>query len=1276
MLKKYFIWLYRFSLIALAAMLLVMSVSIIALRYFILPNIAQYQADIVQAISQTLGQKVEIGSIQASWQGLNPSIRLSQVDIYDQQNRVALSLKQIDSTLSWWSIPLLEPRLGKLIIYQPELNIRREADGQIFIAGISLSGPSQDAFPNWLLRQNEILVIDADVIWQDALRQAPEIRLTQLNLKIENPAWDSLRGHHRFALKALPSAVSQQMIDIRGNLFGRKVSDWQHWHGKLYADIQQAELSEIKQWIDLPLMIHAGFGDSRVWLSFDDAAIERVAGQVDIQQLSAQLPYQSQPTQLNRLAGKLLWEQRRNGQWIEASNLQLLTPEQLNMKKGYFSLLQSQKNQQAYYQGKLSLDEFQLETVDKLIPYLPIDEQLANQIKQASPVGKLSNLYLEWRNTPQSIEHYALKTDFSDLGLEPIEQFDVPGFQHLTGNISMNEKSGVLQLNSQHITLYMKQVLRYGLPVDYLRGKVIWRHEQDKFNVHLSKLELGTPHTAGEVEGYINYDERNGAAFDLTSNFPHADVKFSKLYLPYILSKEVLDWIDTSVLDGQAEDVRMVLKGKLADFPFVDNRKGIFRITGKAHDVILDYATGWPMLSAVKMNMLFEGKRMELFISEAKSLNNKISNTKITIPDLLVAENDLDIKGEVSGNLQDQLLFANTSPINAWLGGASQGLRASGTGKLLMQVHIPLYHQENSKYSGKYSLQNASLSADNLPELTQINGDINLADGVLSSQNLRLNLFDAPVQIAMNTDKAKTVQISARGKINEAGLRRALGITLANSISGSTDWQGRASISDKRLEFSINSNLQGLALQLPAPLNKAANESMSFSLERKYTAANQDLIQFNLGNAINGKFARSLQNGVGKIDKGEIGVNVVAEIPSQKAFNLKAQLNHLDLDDWLVLFEKPDGQKDNAVKLPFDHLDISADSFDLFDKRLNNFKLSAQLNANAWLLGLNSDEIKGSVRWVPQGAGKILANLSQLTWPQDTPDKRQRDKTIKQLDMKYPDLDINAENFELNKKKFGRLELVAREQNGNWMINRLLLKNPDGVLNANGQWNNWKSKQTTAMYFNWQISDIGKTFKRLNYADTIKGGNAQLSGQLSWAGSPHEFDLPNLAGSLQLEANKGQILKVEPGVGRLFSVISLQNLPRRLTLDFKDLFSSGFVFDKITADIDIKQGIMRSNNFKMEGPTAGVEIKGETDLDKETQHLYVKVRPYITDALSLAAFAGGPAVGAAAYIAQKVLKNPLDKIAESEYEIVGTWSNPLEIDDKPAPVKPPSGIVR
>ncbi|NBO10090.1 MAG: TIGR02099 family protein, partial [Methylophilaceae bacterium] len=305
--------------------------------------------------------------------------------------------------------------------------------------------------------------------------------------------------------------------------------------------------------------------------------------------------------------------------------------------------------------------------------------------------------------------------------------------------------------------------------------------------------------------------------------------------------------------------------------------------------------------------------------------------------------------------------------------------------------------------------------------------------------------------------------------------------------------------------------------------------------------------------------------------------------------------------------------------------------------------------------------------------GKITANLNTLVMPDATPDavKKTDNAPAKQLNIKYPALDIAAENFEINKKKMGRLELQAKEQFGNWGIDKLRIINPDSVLSANGEWNNWKKKPNTMIRFNWEINDVGKALKRLNYGDTIKGGSAEISGQLKWAGSPHEFDIPNLAGTLKLDAKKGQILKIESGVARLFSVLSLQNLPRRLTLDFKDMFSSGFVFDKITADVNINRGIMHSDNFKMEGPTAKVEIKGDTDLDKETLHLHVRATPYISDTLSLAAFAGGPAVGAAAYITQKILKDPLNKIAENEYEIVGTWSDPQEREFKAtSPSKP------
>jgi uncharacterized protein YhdP len=195
---------------------------------------------------------------------------------------------------------------------------------------------------------------------------------------------------------------------------------------------------------------------------------------------------------------------------------------------------------------------------------------------------------------------------------------------------------------------------------------------------------------------------------------------------------------------------------------------------------------------------------------------------------------------------------------------------------------------------------------------------------------------------------------------------------------------------------------------------------------------------------------------------------------------------------------------------------------------------------------------------------------------------------------------------------------------------------------------------------------------RFELPDTVKGGKAQIEGRLSWAGSPNEFDIARLYGNLSFEANNGQVLKVQPGVGRLFGLLTLQSLPRRLSLDFKDLFSDGFAFDKISATAKIGNGIVRSDNFFMTGPAAEAKIKGETNLKTETQDLRIKVTPHVSDSLSLAALVGGPIVGAAAFVAQKILKDPFNKIAATDYIISGTWDNPIELksdnDDAKKPI--------
>jgi uncharacterized protein YhdP len=209
------------------------------------------------------------------------------------------------------------------------------------------------------------------------------------------------------------------------------------------------------------------------------------------------------------------------------------------------------------------------------------------------------------------------------------------------------------------------------------------------------------------------------------------------------------------------------------------------------------------------------------------------------------------------------------------------------------------------------------------------------------------------------------------------------------------------------------------------------------------------------------------------------------------------------------------------------------------------------------------------------------------------------------------------------------------------------------------------------MEVNADVNDIGRYFARLKLPQGIKGGSARVQGQLSWSGSPQVVDWPTLSGELRLEAKKGQFLKVEPGIGKLIGVISLQALPRRVALDFRDVFSEGFAFDVISGTAAITRGVARTGDFSMAGTSARVQMKGEINLAGETQRLDVKVVPSVSESVALGAAIVNPAVGIATLLAQKALKDPISEMVAFEYEVSGTWADPMVMKKKRERATPP-----
>ena len=483
------------------------------------------------------------------------------------------------------------------------------------------------------------------------------------------------------------------------------------------------------------------------------------------------------------------------------------------------------------------------------------------------------------------------------------------------------------------------------------------------------------------------------------------------------------------------------------------------------------------------------------------------------------------------------------------------------------------------------------------------------------------------------------------------------------------------------LDAKIQSNLVGIAIDLPPPFNKPASQSVLFTLDKKQQSPSYDSINIAYGNMISAKLLRTEQAGQLVIERGDIGVNMPAEISSQIGLSVHGKLDYVNADDWLAIFNQSPKNTD-TTPLKINKANVAIQKFDVFGRSLNALKVTAQPNNTGLKMAIESQEITGDAEWQAVSnqhtSGKIIARLKNLTIPDNTENKAKEAKTeaskndIRKLANGYPALDVTADNFQLGNKKLGNLTLNAFENNDDWVIQKLNISNPDSTLVADGTWQNWTRNPNTSLNFVLKADSIGKALKRFGQPDAVRGGIAEVAGQLKWAGSPHEFDTTSLSGNFKLEASKGQILKVQPGVGRLFGLLSLQSLPRRLSLDFRDLFNDGFAFDKISANAKIDNGVLRSDDFFMTGPAAEAKIKGETNLKTETQNLRVQVIPHVSDSLSLAALAGGPIVGAAAFVAQKILKDPFNKIASSEYVITGTWDNPKEIESEKNEANKPS----
>lgn len=1341
------------------------AVLFLGLRYFVLPNIDRFKPQIEQLASQSLGRQVKVERISASWDGVSPQLALTNMVIHDQAGQPALAVPQLRATISWVSLLLANLHFAKLEIEQPSLDIQRDMQGRLLVAGFVIDtqkkGDGKEL--DWLLSQRNILIHHGALRWVDQLKQIPDASLSDINFSLNNQ-W----RHHRFGLRATPPVNLSAPLDVRGDfqhpVFAKKISDFSTWSGELYTSLQNADLGAIKTYINYPIDLKSGKGALQTWTTMDKGRIAEFTADVRLNDVVGRFRPDLPLLDMEKVSGRVVASEKvslsrqyfpfltvfqgQTGHSIALLDFAMQTREGISLPattiRENFYPAEKGKPEKVELYAKL-LD---LQTLANFAEHLPLPNDQRRMLVDFAPKGQLKEFSASWQGSFPDVSAYQVSGQFVNLSMNPLAPQvaraktastparaalpAIPGFDNLSGSLDANDQGGHFKIDSSSLTLQSPGYLVDPvLPFQKLVMAARWQFlPQDQLALDVENLEFEQDGSRGSLSGrhVVSLQSKPGEGageIDVKGTLTGFDLKQIKRYLPTSMKEDLRTFLVTALLDGHIDDAQFLIKGDLNNFPFGGKEvkpgvKGDFNVKGTIVDGKLNFSPdnfredgktpAWPIIEHINGTIQFDRAKLELKSDSASTMGLALNKVKAVIPDLYGPDAILDVDGVISGGMQPMVQYVNVSPVDRLVGHFLQEAKASGNTAMNLSLHLPLTHVVDTRVNGVLQfMNNETMLQSDIPLISNLVGKLEFNERDINLNGVKANILGGAAVATGGTQKDGTIKIRVEGLATAEGIHRHFPSPKAekyvNRVTGSTRYVTQVNIKKQKVELYIDSSLQDLGLNFPAPLFKTSAEIMPLHLELLPANSNDvntihEDLKINLGSAVAARYHRQKgteKNAVWRMTRGGIGVNVA---PPEPASGLYANVDYksLNVDDWRQLIaegnqvsnDKPPATaaaaatedttpvQDFAAYVEINSIAVKTPELIVLGKKLQNAVAGATRDKGFWHINLDANQASGYITIAetsnPQDLGHISAHLSRLFIPPaaaaDVSDLIEGKNTTAQI----PSLDIVADNFELFDKKWGYLELSASNSiSGSvreWRIRKLAIKNDDAEMNATGQWSNRTGEGISSLNYALQISDAGKFLDRSGFPHTLRGGHGKLEGEIRWNGLPFAFDFPSLAGHVTMEMNKGQFLKADPGAGKLLGVLSLQSLPRRLTLDFRDVFSEGFAFDSVKANAQIQQGILHTDNFKMNSVNATVLMDGKVDLDKETQDLHVAVIPEINagTASVVYALAVNPVVGLGTFLAQLFLREPLARAFTFEYQVTGPWDKPTidKIENKEA----------
>ncbi|MFT4580340.1 MAG: hypothetical protein ACI915_002928 [Gammaproteobacteria bacterium] len=1259
-----------------AALTIVLAIVVTIIR-LALPHIDHQRIAIESWLSDLTQRPVQIGEVSASWRGWAPTLDVTNFvvrtsDASESLVRFDYAIVSISPLTSLFNLSLT-PR--KLIVGGMKISLERDIDGKISVAGMP---PSRWPVAEWLLQQQNFSLKDAEITFTESGSTSAPALFSDVTISIAHDASaqsivgsfkrrDQAEGRYAFALRAT------------GDLFGPT------WDGELVVDLEQVEAESallLAGWHDSH--VSNGSLDARIWSRWENAKLQRAvmkfaASDIEFKEAAPDGRY------LGKLVARVSADRQKDGWSMEVDELEI--GESLHSSDSRIGFRLRERPGATEVIGLRA----QNINVSELALLAPADLTARgfelNRLISPSLEGTLHHGLVGVATNGHSAPRFYLESRMQNLSLT--DSSSAMGVQGLDFDVRANQFGGVVSLDQpDSVIIESPRRLVQPLKLQKLIGDLRWTWYDGDLRVTTEQLNIQAATIDFTTRGSVLWNADEKPEVTIVSRINSGDVSQFHLLIPKgSLRPRGESWMRAAFASGQFKPSHLAINGDLGDFPF-DHESGTLKAEFVLTDVDLKYSKSWPATKHMDATIAVDGRKATTTIRHGQVYTSKIDKATIEMPDLFSTKPAVRVRGKIRVRPDELSQFIDESPLKNTKAARYSDVEIAKPFAITLDMNLSLYPAGDKEILGLVHFDGNRIAhrKQNIT-LDDFTGDISFTRADWYGEGLQAVFDGMRVGVVLNgglddpnydtefrmTGTSDATQLSSYLKRYSPLIHGWLTVGReSSSIVGQLPWKAVLTIpamssgqKNAPQRLTIESSLLGLDVDLPWPFGKSRGERKPLVI-RSDTFGNGDRhLRVDFGSTVDVEVAQGKRpDGSFETHRAEFVFG--EQIPNfldKPGFTAHGEIDRLPLNEWIVFANAAQKSMVHATTDVPATFDVKVQKLETLGRTFADTRLVGQRNAAGWSIDISGPKALGTISLARDSQNPPLTMSFERLWLDELAAGSQSESVDPRS---LPSVNFDCKSLHFGDIDLGVSEIVAGKVTSGLNLEKLSFSQPNFSLRGSGEWSYKANVHRSAVQVVVEGETLAGLLKSFGFeVANIDGGKSAISIAADWHGMPSEFTLDKLYGSFDLNVEQGRFLDIEPGPGRLFGLLSLQTLPRRISLDFNDLFKRGFSFDVIDGTFQLDKGNAYTNSLAMTGPSARINISGRTGLADQDYDQRVIVTPALSNTIPVASALFGPAgigVGAVIYLGQKMFKSipeTVDKLLSREYSITGNWKQPI-----------------